>query len=85
MTQQSMTMVRKMSKLVALNQEDHVLRNMKFSKNKMVIFSEQQNTGNPFEITESNVEDVQFTANIISDDERDDVDIEKKNYTFFYS
>ena len=78
-------MVRKMSKLVALNQEDHVWRNMKFSKNKMVIFSEQQNTGNPFEITESNVEDVQFTANIISDDERDDVDIEKKNYTFFSS
>ena len=62
-----------------------MLRNMKFSKNKMVIFSEQQNTGNPFEITESNVEDVQFTANIISDDERDDVDIEKKNYTFFSS
>ena len=51
----------------------------------MMIFSEQQNTGNPFEITESNVEDVQFTANIISDDERDDVDIEKKNYTFFSS
>ena len=62
-----------------------MLRNMKFSKNKMVIFSEQQNTGNPFEITESNVEDVQFTANIISDDERDDVDIEKNNYTFFSS
>ena len=35
----------------------------------MMFFSKQQNTDNPFEITEFDVEDAQFTDNIISDDE----------------
>ena len=42
----------------------------------MTIFSEQQNTANAFEITDSEVEDAQFSGNILSDDEEDDVDVE---------
>ena len=41
-----------------------------------MIFSEQQNTDNPFEITASDVEDGQFPDNIISDDEEDDVNVD---------
>ena len=46
----------------------------KVLKEQMMIFSEQQNTDNPFEITESEVEDAQFAGNIMSDDEEDDFD-----------
>ena len=43
----------------------------------MTIFSGQQDTTNPFEITDSDVEESQFPGNILSDDEEnDDVDIE---------
>ena len=44
----------------------------------MMIFSKQQNTKNPFEITESDVEDAQFADSIMSDDKEDDVDIDWK-------
>ena len=47
----------------------------------MMFFSEQQNTDNPFEITESDVEDAQFADNIISDDEDDVALIEKLTQT----
>ena len=43
----------------------------------MTIFSEQQDTANPFEFTDSEVEESQFPGNILSDDEKNyDVDIE---------
>ena len=45
-------------------------------KEQMMIFSKQQNTKNPFEITEFDVEDAQFADSIISDDKEDDVDID---------
>ena len=84
-------MVRKMSKLVVLSQEDIVLRDIKFSEKQMMIFSKQQNAENPFKITESDVEDAQFADNIISDDEEDDVDIDwktnknhKKSFCWFF-
>ena len=47
----------------------------KVLKKQMTIFSEQQNTANAFKITDSDVEDVQFPGNILSDDEEDDVDV----------
>lgn len=47
----------------------------KVLKEQMTIFSEQQNTVNPFEITDSDVEDAQFPGNILSDDEEDDIDV----------
>ena len=47
----------------------------------MMFFSEQQKTDNPFEITESDVEDAQFADNIISDDEDDVALIEKLTQT----
>ena len=49
----------------------------KVLKKQMKILRDQQNTDNPFEITESDVENAQFADNIISDDE-DDVDIDRK-------
>ena len=49
----------------------------KVLKEQMKIFTDQQNTDNPLEITESDVENAQFADNIISDDE-DDVDIDRK-------
>ena len=64
-----MTMVKKMSNLVVLNQEDLVLRN-KVLKEQMMFFSQQQNTDNPFKTTESDVGDAQFADNLISDDEK---------------
>ena len=54
-------------------------------KEQMTIFSEQQSTANPFEITDSDVEESQFRGNILSDDEEnDDVDIDwfQKIYLF---
>ena len=48
----------------------------KVLKEQVMIFSEQKNMHNLFEITESKVEDAQFADNIISDDEEDDVDID---------
>ena len=49
----------------------------KILKEQMTIFSEQQNTANPFEITDSDVEESQFPGNILSDEEEnDDVDID---------
>ena len=49
----------------------------KVLKEQMTIFSGQQDTTNPFEITDSDVEESQFPGNILSDDEEnDDVDIE---------
>ena len=48
----------------------------KVLKEQMTIFTEQQNTANPFEITDFDVEDAQFPGNILSDDEEDDVDVE---------
>ena len=50
----------------------------------MTIFSGQQDTTNPFEITDSDVEESQFPGNILSDDEKNDaVDIELF-HTFCY-
>ena len=40
-----------------------------------MILTKQQNAGNPFKITESDVEDAQFAGNKICDDEDDDADI----------
>ena len=42
----------------------------------MMILTKQQNAGNPFKITESDVEDAQFAGNKICDDEDDDADID---------
>ena len=43
----------------------------------MTVLSEQQDTANPFEITDSDVEESQFLGNILSDDKENDiVDIE---------
>ena len=43
----------------------------------MTILNEQQDTANPFEISDFYVEDSQFPTSILSDDEEnDDVDIE---------
>ena len=53
----------------------------KVLEEQMMFFSEQQNTDNPFEITESDVEDAQFADNIISDDEDDVALIEKLTQT----
>ena len=41
----------------------------------MTICSEQQDTANPFEITDSNAEESQFLGNILSE-ENSDVDID---------
>ena len=71
-------MVGKISKLVVLNQEDLVLRDIKFSKNKWWSSVNRKKKDNPFEITESDVEDAQFADNIIYDDEEDDADIDWK-------
>ena len=38
----------------------------------MTLFSELQNSTNPFEITDSDVEEAQFPDNILSDDKEDD-------------
>ena len=35
-----------------------------------MIFSQQQNMDNPFETTKSDVEDAQFSDNLISDDKK---------------
>ena len=43
-----------------------------------MIFSAQENTHNPFEIPESDVEDAQFSDNITSDDKEDNVDFDWK-------
>ena len=40
----------------------------KVLKEQITILSEQQDTANPFEITDSNVEESQFHCNILSDD-----------------
>ena len=42
----------------------------------MMILTKQQNAGNPFKITKSDVEDAQFAGNKICDDEDDDADID---------
>ena len=42
----------------------------------MMIFSKQKNTDNPLEISESDVEDAQFTDNIKSANKEHDVDID---------
>ena len=48
----------------------------KVLKEQMIIFSEQQDTANPFEITDSDIEESQFSGNILSaDEENDEVDI----------
>ena len=49
----------------------------KVLKEQMTIFSGQQSTANPFEITDSDVEESQFPGNILSDDDEiDDVNID---------
>ena len=49
----------------------------KVLKDQMTIFSKQQSTANPFEITDSDVEESQFPGNILSDgEENDDVNID---------
>ena len=48
----------------------------KVLKEQVMIFSEQKNMGNLFEMTESKVEDAQFADNIVSYVEEDDVDID---------
>ena len=47
-------------------------------KEQLMIFSAQENTHNPFEIPESDVEDAQFSDNITSDDKEDNVDFDWK-------
>ena len=57
----------------------------------MMILTKQQNAGNPFKTTESDVEDAQFAGNKICDDEDDDADIDwktnknhKKSFCWFF-
>ena len=44
-----------------------------------MIFSQQQNMDNPFETTKSDVEDAQFSDNLISDDKKYHANIDWKS------
>ena len=48
----------------------------KVLKEQMTIFEDQQGYENPFEITDSDVEDAQFEGNILSEDEEGDIEID---------